>query len=65
MALRRRKKQHVDDTRALLAEAEANRERLISLSARLCVYVEDLRALTTNLRRKNEGTSLPDGRAQA
>ena len=65
MALLRRKKKHVDDTRQLIAEAEANRERLISLAARLCVYVEDLRDLTTSLRRKQEGTSPPDGRAQA
>lgn len=65
MVLRRWKKKRVDDTRQLIAEAEANRERLISLSARLCVYVDDLRDLTTRLRQQHEGTSPPDGRAQA
>lgn len=65
MAFRRRKKQHVDDTRQVIDEAEANRQQLIALAARLCVYVDDLRALTTDLRKQQEGTSRPSGRAQA
>ena len=65
MAFRRRKKIRMDDTRTLIREAEANRKRLISLAAELGVYVDDLRALTISLRKKQEGTGPPDGGAQA
>ena len=54
MAFRRREKQHVDDTLKVIDEAEANRRRLIELAARLCVYVEDLRDLTNQVRRQQE-----------
>lgn len=60
MAFRRRKKQHVDDTRQVIDESEANRKRLIELAAQLCVYVDDLRDLTVRLQKQHqqhEGTA--------
>ena len=61
MALRRQRKQHVDETRQVIDEAEANRRRLIELAARLCVYVEDLRDLTNRVRQQHERGPRPGG----
>ena len=54
---RRKRKAHVDDTRAVINEAEANRRYMLALADRLGDLVEDLRELTaTKVRQQNEGT---------